>query len=170
MKGVYQGNGSYLVKTNGYKFGSTYLYGSCANIFRTSYAFHWEYVASRSATREVPAYPAVTVAGQVARMDITQRCTDLVGAGLLCSRSDGEKLKISHADSGSRLFVPRAFRSKEVLRFYYGLRVPAELPTEQYNTNTYGEGVMQVTVEAFGKWAKDLPGTITDKPAVDHNV
>lgn len=74
-----------------------------------------------------------------------------------------EKSPISHPNDGVCFFASQKNGKSEVVWYYTGSVVYANLTKKRHETNTYGERVKLVSADLFRKWANKLPQKITDK-------
>lgn len=63
---------------------------------------------------------------------------------------------VQYPDAGLDSFAAGNFGKGELLGNYYGTLVDADLGRDTQKNKTYGDGIMDVTVANFDKWALDL--------------
>lgn len=78
--------------------------------------------------------------------------------------------RITHPDAGLSFFASRKITKREVLGYYYGSLVYANLTQERYKTKMFGHGVRKVTANTFWRPANILPEKVVRKDGVEHKV
>lgn len=80
------------------------------------------------------------------------------------------KSKIAKPESGLGLFAAKTISEQDVLEFYYAYMVHVHLTNNLHKTKMYREGVTHLTARKSQKWTNELPGKVSNKERVEHEV
>lgn len=73
-----------------------------------------------------------------------------------------KKSKTSHTDAGLVLLVARGIGTRGTIGQYYRTIVYSNLISRKQNWNTYGQGIIHVTIQAFMACKVRIPDQVTD--------